>query len=151
MKSFNIFAAILILIVIASIDSSAQMLNIYEMIGKSKVDVIKKYGKPAHLEDNEPAYSCMFYKAKNYYISFVADNYGVFQANGNVNYGSESEARNVLNDFILKSAGNGFTIDTVSTTVYNIHKPGVAIEIRLLSNQSTNKFILNIDAKKSAL
>ena len=151
MKFLKGILAVSITVFTLNAGAFAQDLNIHKMIGKTKADVINKYGKPTQLDDSNSSILCMFYKNPNYHFSFVSYEGVVFQASANIGYKNEQSAKEALDNFISSSVKDSMAVDTLSTSNFNVHKTGVSVEIRLISSQSVNKFILCIDAKKSAM
>ena len=92
----------------------AQDIKVHEMIGKTIDQVIANYGEPAHQDRSNRAMECVFYKTKKHQIVFVANEGGVFQAEGSNYYSSKSSARKAMNKLISECIETGFSSDTLN-------------------------------------
>jgi hypothetical protein len=127
----------------------AQDINVHNCIGKSRSEVIKKYGKPVHQDDSNPSMICMFYKSNSNSMIFVSDADGIYQAEASASYNNEKAARSVLDDFISGSLSNGFTVDTVTTSDFNLNKTGVKVDLQMAENKLSKKFDIRVKANRS--
>lgn len=127
----------------------AQDIAVHNLIGKQKKDVIQKYGNPVHQDNSNPDMACMFYKTSEYSLIFVGSKEGIFQAEANVSYPSEDKARLIIDNFISESVSNGFTIDTVTVSDFEVHKKGVRADLQLIKNNITKRYDISIKARKS--
>lgn len=143
-----IIIILLILLFIFLSPSSAQDINVYEMIGEKISTVISKYGKPAHRDQSNPAMECVFYKTKSHQLVFVADPKGVFQAEGCKKYSNLSSAQKELNKIVSNCIRSGYTTDTLNVSEYNIRKKGVKFNLMLFENNYSKKYEVKIKANK---
>lgn len=128
---------------------SAQDISVHKFIGKTKSDVIKKYGNPVHQDNSNPDMLCMFYQTKTNRMIFVSDKNGIYQSEATVNYVSETKARSAVDDFIAGSVADGFAIDTVSTNDFQLHKPGVKADLQISENRITKNYDVSVKAHRS--
>ncbi len=149
MKFIKIFDLLFFVLLILAGAIFAQDLNIHEMIGGSREDILKKFGKPVHQDNSIPSMVCMFYKTDAYSMTFVLNNEGIYQAEESINYNSMKIADETVNKIISGSLKNNFSIDTVSSTAYRIHKKGIDAELQIFPDQISKKYMVNIKAKKS--
>ncbi len=126
----------------------SQDINVHKYIGKTKREVIKKYGKPVYQDNSNPAMICTFYQTKTKRLVFVSDKKGVYQAEAYASYYRKVKARSVIDAFILRSFKDGFKIDTVSTNDFQIHKKGISADLRLVKNKTTKKYEVSVKARK---
>ncbi len=150
MQTQKMFWSILLLSLAFSFHAFSQDVNVQNMIGKSKNEVIKKYGNPAHKDDSNPAMICLFYKTAVVNMVFVGNEDGIYQAEGTFSYNSESEARKNLDDIISNSLKKGFRVDTVSITAFQLYTPGKSVDLQITKNELSKKFDLIVKARKSA-
>jgi hypothetical protein len=127
----------------------AQDISVHKFIGKTKSEVIKKYGNPAHQDNSNPDMMCMFYQTKTNRMIFVSNKDGVYQSEATANYNSEAKARSVVGEFISSSRADGFTVDSISVNDYQLHKTGVKVDLQLSENKITKNFDVNVKARKS--
>jgi len=127
----------------------SQDIGVHKMIGKSTINVIQKYGKPAHQDNTDPAMVCMFYQNQIKRMIFVSNKSGVYQAEATATYNTESSARNDVDKFISESISDGFIPDTISTNDFFIHKTGVKVDLQLTENKISKKFEVSVKARKS--
>jgi hypothetical protein len=80
--------------------STAQSIDVHNLLGKSQKEVIKKYGNPVHKDNSNPSMQCMFYKNNTSTMIFVADKKGVYQVEATKSFDTESEARSNIDSFI---------------------------------------------------
>jgi hypothetical protein len=148
MKIIKIIIEIIVIFLLLTIALAAQGLNVHMMIGKSQGDLIRLYGKPIHQDNSDPSMVCMFYEGDNFRYIFVSDANGVYQSEGYNSYNTENSARSELDDFISNSISNGFKVDTVSSTAFQLQKPGVSADLQLIKNEISKKFEVNVKAAK---
>ncbi len=100
MKTIKMFFVSFFLICMYSgfIDCTRYQCSVFNR--KTKSDVIKKYGNPAHQDNSDPNMMCMFYQTKTNRMIFVSNKEGVFQSEATANYDSETKARSVVDDCI---------------------------------------------------
>lgn len=81
---------------------------------------------------------------------FVSDEKSVFQAEANLFYAGESEAIKILNKVVQSAIEDGFSSDTLSTSHFKLHKPGVNFTIAYLkdSGASLHKISVKADRKE---
>ena len=151
MKTFKSISRVLFLLVVFTVGVSAQDINVQNMIGKNKDDVINKYGKPVYMDDSNSEMLCMFFKTNDTDITFVSDTQGIFQAEVRAAYSTEKKAQSVLDGFLKKAAGEKYSIDTVDTNAFSLKGEGAKVEVQLMRNPITKKYNLNIKAKRSGL
>ena len=149
MKTIKMFFVSFFLICMFPVLLIAQDISVQYLIGKSKSDVIKKYGNPAHQDNSDPSMMCMFYQTKTNRMIFVSSKEGVFQSEATVNYDSETKARSVIDDFIATSITDGFTVDTVSVNDFQLSKTGVKAALQLSENKISKSFDVSVKANKS--
>ncbi len=128
----------------------AQDINVHYLIGKSKVEVIKKYGNPVHQDNSNPAMVCMFYQGSGFNMVFVGNKEGIYQAEARFSYNSESTAEKALNKFVKNSISKKFIVDTVSANAFKVHKTGVNADIQLYKNEINKNYEVSIKAGRSA-
>lgn len=149
MKTKKIFFVSFLLMCITPVLISAQDISVHKFIGKTRNDVIKKYGNPVHQDNSNPEMMCMFYQSKTNRMIFVSDKDGIYQSEATVNYENESKARSVIDEFIVGSVAEGFTVDTVSTNDFQLHKPGVKADLQISENRITKNFDVSVKARRS--
>ena len=149
MKLSNFFRMLFFSLMMLTSSIPAQDLNVYDMIGASRNEVIKKFGKPVHQDNSIPSMVCLFYKTPEFSLTFVIGTEGVTQLEENINYGSEKEAGEVLNKIISGSLEKNYAIDTVSAMAYQITKQGVSADLQIYSDQISKKFTINLKVKRS--
>ncbi len=148
MKTFKNFLVLFILFLFP-ISLLAQDINVHNYIGKKQSDVIKKYGNPVHQDNSNPDMLCMFYQSGTNSMIFVANAQGVYQAEANVSYSAEKNARKDVSTLISNSISNGFAVDTVSVNDFKLHKTGVNVQLQMSDNKISNKFDVRVKANKS--
>ncbi len=72
MKTFKMFFVTFFLICLIPGLLTAQDISVHKFIGKTKADVIKKYGNPVHQDNSNPDMMCMFYQTKTNRMIFVS-------------------------------------------------------------------------------
>jgi hypothetical protein len=149
MKTKNIFFVSYLLICLTPVLLSAQDISVHKFIGKTRNDVIKKYGNPVHQDNSDPNMMCMFYQTKTNRMIFVSDKDGVYQSEATVNYDTEARARNAVDDFISGSIADGFAVDTVSINDFELSKTGVKADLQISENKITKNFDVNVKARRS--
>ena len=148
MKKSRFWILIVPLLFFAS-TNNAQDIKVHEMIGKTVDQVIANYGKPAHQDRSNPAMECVFYKTKKHQIVFVANESGVFQAEGSNYYNSKSSAEKAMSKLIAKCVKGGFTSDTLNVAEFNLHKTGIDMNLSLFENTYSKKYELKVKANKT--
>ena len=149
MSTKNIFFVSFLLICLIPILLSAQDISVHKFIGKTRHDVIKKYGNPVHQDNSNPAMICMFYQTKTNRMIFVSDKNGVYQSEATANYNTESKARNAVDNFISSSVEDGFAVDTVTINDFELSKTGVKADLQMSENKITKNFEVSVKARRS--
>lgn len=149
MKTRKVFFIPFFLMCLIPILLSAQDISVHKFIGKTKADVIKKYGNPVHQDNSNPDMMCIFYQTKTNRMIFVSDKDGVYQSESTSNFDSEINARNAVDDLIKNSITDGFAVDSVSTNDFQIHKIGVKADVQMTENKITKNFDVSVKAHKS--
>jgi len=149
MKTIKMFFVSFFLVCMFPVLLIAQDISVQYLIGKSKSDVIKKYGNPAHQDNSDPNMMCMFYQTKTLRMIFVADGNGVYQSEATANYDTESKARSVVDDFIVTSVKNEFAVDTVSVNDFQLYKTGIKAALQMSENKITKSFDVSVKANRS--
>jgi len=149
MKTRSCFFVSFFLMCLFPILFYAQDISVHKFIGKTKADVIKKYGNPAHQDNSNPDMMCMFYQTKTNRMIFVSDKDGVYQSESTSNFDSEINARNAVDELIKNSVADGFAVDSVSTNDFQIHKTGVKADVQMTENKITKNFDVSVKAHKS--
>jgi hypothetical protein len=149
MKTKKVFLVSFFLICFFPILLIAQDISVHKFIGKTKADVIKKYGNPVHQDNSNPDMMCMFYQTKTNRMIFVSNKDGVYQSEATSSFETETKARNVVDDFISGSVADGFAVDTVSVNDFMVHKTGVKADLQLSENKITKNFEVSVKARKS--
>jgi len=149
MKTRKVFFISFFVMCLIPILLSAQDISVHKFIGKTKAEVIKKYGNPAHQDNSNPDMMCIFYQTKTNRMIFVSDKDGVYQSESTSNFDSEINARNAVDDLIKNSITDGFAVDSVSTNDFQIHKTGVKADVQMTENKITKNFDVSVKAHKS--
>jgi hypothetical protein len=149
MKARNCFFVSFFLMLLIPSFLNAQDISVHKFIGKSKADVIKKYGNPVHQDNSSPDMMCMFYQSKTNRMIFVSDKDGVYQSESTTNYSSELNARNAVDELIKISMADGYAVDSVSVNDFQIHKAGVKADVQMTENKITKNFDVSVKAHKS--
>ena len=149
MSTKKIFFVSFLLICLIPVLLSAQDISVHKFIGKTKADVIRKYGNPVHQDNSNPAMICMFYQTKTNRMIFVSDKNGVYQSEATANYDTESKARNAVDNFINSSVEDGFAVDTVTINDFELSKTGVKADLQISENKITKNFDVNVKARRS--
>ncbi len=149
MKTQNMFLVIIVILFLLPSIGFTQNMEVHNLIGKSKNEVIKKYGAPVHKDESNPDMICMFYKNKTSSMIFVSDQSGVYQAEATKSYDTQAEARSIVDSFISNSLTNGFAIDTVSTYDFRLQKKGVKVDLQLSENKLAKTFDVKVKANKT--
>ena len=148
MKFSKIFHLLIFVLLILTGTLLAQDLFIHEMIGGSREDILKKFGKPVHQDDSIPSMICMFYKTDSYSMTFVLNKEGIFQAEESINYSNMKEALNAVNEIISGSEKKNFAVDTVSSTAFRLNKKGISANLQIFPDQISKKYLVSLKAKK---
>lgn len=149
MKTQNMFLVIIVILFLLPSIGFTQNMEVHNLIGKSRNEVIKKYGAPVHKDESNPDMICMFYKNKTSSMIFVSDQSGVYQAEATKSYDTQAEARSIVDSFISNSLTNGFAIDTVSTSDFRLQKKGVKVDLQLSENKLAKTFDVKVKANKT--
>ncbi|MCW8810907.1 MAG: hypothetical protein OQK64_08120 [Ignavibacteriaceae bacterium] len=149
MKTKKIFFVFFLLICLIPVLLSAQDISVHKFIGKTRNDVIKKYGNPVHQDNSDPNMMCRFYQTKTNRMIFVSDKNGVYQSEATVNYNTEAKARSAVDEFIGSSVADGFAVDTVSINDFELSKTGVKADLQISENKITKNFDVNVKARRS--
>ena len=149
MKARNCFFVSFFLMCLIPAYLSAQDISVHKFIGKTKSEVIKKYGNPVHQDNSNPDMMCMFYQTKTSRMIFVSDKDGVYQSESTANFSSEAGARKAVDELIKNSVADGFAVDTVSTNDFQLYKTGVKTELQISENKITKNFDVSVKAHKS--
>lgn len=149
MKTRKYFFVSFFLMCLIPVLLSAQDISVHKYIGKTKADVIKKYGNPAHQDNSNPDMMCMFYQTKTNRMIFVSNKDGVYQSEATNNYASETNARNAVDELIKNSIADGFAVDSISVNDFQVHKTGVKADVQVSENKITKNFDVSVKAHKS--
>ena len=149
MKTIKMFFVSFFLVCLFPVLLIAQDISVQYLIGKSKNDVIKKYGNPAHQDNSNPDMMCMFYQTNIVRMIFVSDKTGVYQSEATANYNSEAKARTAVDDFITGSIKNEFAVDTVSANDFQLSKTGVKATLQMSENKISKNFDVSVKANRS--
>lgn len=147
MKKFRLLIIAVIFILTSNLYS--QNININNVIGKNQSEVIKMFGNPVHKDASNPDMVCMFYKANNRNMVFVADRAGVYQAEATVAFENEQAARTKIDDFISSSIKDEYTVDTISVSDFHLHKKGVKVDLQLTENKISKKYEIRVKANRT--
>ena len=150
MKADRIIFKLFFFLLLISISSFAQDISVHKYIGKSKSEIIKKYGNPIHQDNTNPAMMCMFYKSSSGSMIFVSDKDGVYQSEASVSFDKEKDARSSIDSFISGSVSNGFTVDSVTTSDFHLQKIGVKVDLQFAENKLTKKFDIKVKANRTS-
>ena len=131
-----------------SVSTAAQNIQVHDMIGKKQSEVIKKYGAPVHKDNSNSDMQCIYYKTSNNTMIFVADLNGVYQTEATKTFDTEPAIRKEIDMFISNSLGNGFSIDTVTTFDFHLHKKGTKVDLQMSENKLTKKFEIRVKANR---
>jgi hypothetical protein len=147
MKSVKSASLIVIMsLLVISVNTVAQDINVTKLIGKSLDSAVKKLGKPVHQDRSNKEMECVFYKTKNHQIILVANKQGIYQAEGMKRYNDKKSAQRMLSKIIGEALKSGCVVDTVNATEYNIDKKGCEANVMLMENPSSKKFEVRIKA-----
>ncbi len=149
MKTIKCFFIPFFLMCLIPVLLSAQDISVHKFIGKTKADVIKKYGNPVHQDNSNPDMMCMFYQTKTNRMIFVSNKEGVYQSEATVNYDSEASARKAIEDLMKNSIVDGFAVDSISVNDFQVHKTGVKADVQLTENKITKNYDVSVKAHKS--
>ena len=149
MKTKKVFFVSFFLICLVPVLLIAQDISVHKFIGKTKSEVIKKYGNPVHQDNSNPDMMCMFYQTKTNRMIFVANKEGIYQAEATTTYDSETKARNIFNKFIADCRADGFEADSISANDFQLHKTGVKADLQLSENKITKNFDVSVKARRS--
>ncbi|HMN49688.1 MAG TPA: hypothetical protein PKD67_11160 [Ignavibacteriaceae bacterium] len=144
METSKLFLKIIIVLFFTSFSAFAQGLNIYQFIGKSTDAVISEFGKPLHINNNNPSMTCLTYY--NPSINCMADQNGIYQIEMVKNFTSTKEALDEIRELLAKSVTEGLVIDSVSASKYILYKKGVKTNIILNEIKNSPTIELRIKA-----
>ncbi|HSP88968.1 MAG TPA: hypothetical protein VLN45_12605, partial [Ignavibacteriaceae bacterium] len=80
---------------------------------------------------------------------FVSDKDGIYQAEANISFDKETEARTALNILISGSVTDGFKVDSVTISDFHLEKTGVKVGLQLSENKLVNKFDIRVKANRT--
>lgn len=123
-------------------------LDIQNYISKSRADLVKSLGKPVHTDDSNKSMVMIFYKSVESCKSFVANENGIFQAEGIQSYDTEKKCRAALDGYLADMVSEGFKVDTLNTDHFQSEKPGVTCTISCALNSLTNKYEISVSAHR---
>jgi hypothetical protein len=63
-------------------------------------------------------------------------------------FDTEPAIRKEIDMFISNSLGNGFSIDTVTTFDFHLHKKGTKVDLQMSENKLTKKFEIRVKANR---
>ncbi len=149
MKRLKTFFFVIPLLIIFTDLNIAQDIKVHELIGKKKSELVKKYGNPVHQDNSNPNIICMFFKTKTTSIIFVSDKEGVFQAEVTATYDSETSARKQIDNFISTSVEKEYSVDTVTTSDFRLHKHGVKVELQIAENKLSKQYDIKVKANRT--
>lgn len=149
MKTRNYFFVSFFLMCSVPILLSAQDISVHKYIGKTKAEVIKKYGNPAHQDNSNPDMMCMFYQTKTNRLIFVSNKDGIYQSETTVNFATEVKAKTAIDELIKNSVAEGFAVDTISVNDFQVYKSGVKADVQMSENKITKDFDVSVKAHKS--
>jgi hypothetical protein len=149
MKTRCIFFISFLTLILIPFTIFAQDIEVHKLIGKSKSDVIKKYGNPVHQDNSNPAMVCMFYKSSTKNMIFVSNKDGVYQAEATASYNNEKDARSAIDDFISGSTSDGYAVDSVTTSDFHLQTTGVKVDLQISENKLSKKFDIRVKANRS--
>jgi hypothetical protein len=149
MKTKNCFSVSFFLMCLIPILLSAQDISVHKFIGKTKADVIKKYGSPVHQDNSNPDMMCIFYQSKTNRMIFVSNKNGVYQSESTANFSSEASARKAVDELIKNSIADGFAVDSISANDFQLHKTGTKTDLQITENKITKNFDVSVKAHKS--
>lgn len=149
MKILYFSISFVFVLFLMSIPNFGQDINVQNYIGKKQSVVIKKYGQPVHQDKSNPSMQCMFYKSSSGSMIFVSDEDGIYQAESSTSYSKQQDARSAIDSFISGSVSEGFSVDTVSTTEFDLKKPGVKVKLQISENNTSTKFNVRVKANRS--
>lgn len=138
----------IVLFLFAQFYLAAQDAYVYKMIGKPKSQVVNTYGKPAHTDNSNPSMVCFFYKKNQNSMVFVSDEKSVFQAEANLFYSGETESMKILSKVVQSAIEDGFSSDTLSTSHFKLHKPGIDFSIAFLKDSGASLHKISVKANR---
>jgi hypothetical protein len=149
MKAIMRFFVSFFLMCLIPVLLTAQDISVHKFIGKSKSDVIKKYGNPVHQDNSNPDMMCMFYQSKTNRMIFVSNKDGVYQSEATTNYDTEANARSVFENILKNSRTESYAVDSISVNDFQIHKTGVKADVQMTENKITKNFDVSVKAHKT--
>ncbi len=147
MKRYLLFLQIILGVLLFPSEIFPQ-LDVQNYISKSRTDLIRSLGKPVYTDDSNKSMVMIFYKSSVSSKSFVADEKGIYQAEGTQSYDTEKSCQAALNGYIANMISKGFTVDTLSTGEFQSDKPGVTCSVRCGLNSTTNKYEISVSAHR---
>ncbi|MBI1931712.1 MAG: hypothetical protein HYS24_04180 [Ignavibacteriales bacterium] len=149
MKTSWLLLSVFVLNPILPFPNNSQNLKIYQIIGKKMDYVVSYFGKPAHQDRSNKEMQCVFYKTDNSQSVFVANKAEVFQAECSKTFDSKSAADNELISLIKGCKNEGYEIDTLNISEYNMNIPRIKINVSLFENNFSKKYEIKVKANKS--
>lgn len=149
MKTSWLLLSVFVLNPILPFPNNSQNLKIYQIIGKKMDYVVSHFGKPAHQDRSNKEMQCIFYKTDNSQSVFVGNKAEVFQAECSKTFDSKSAADNELISLIKGCKNEGYEIDTLNISEYNMNIPGIKINVSLFENNFSKKYEIKVKANKS--
>jgi hypothetical protein len=149
MKTLKLIFVVVPLLLFLPDFNFAQDIKVHEMIGKKKSELVNKYGNPVHQDNSNPNIICVFFKTKTSNMIFVSDKEGVFQAEVTASYDSENSARKQIDNFIPTSVEKEFSVDTVTTSDFRLHKHGVKVELQIAENKLSKQYDIKVKANRT--
>ncbi|HSP88031.1 MAG TPA: hypothetical protein VLN45_07845, partial [Ignavibacteriaceae bacterium] len=73
-----------------------------------------------------------------------------YQAEANISFDKETEARTALNILISGSVTDGFKVDSVTTSDFHLEKTGIKVGLQLSENKLVNKFDIRVKANRTS-
>ena len=128
---------------------NAQSLEVHKLLGQNTSAVIKQYGNPVHKDASNPDMICMFYQNKTMSMIFVSGKQGVYQAEATKIFNSETDAKSNIDSFVSNSITDGFVVDTISTSDFQLRKSGANVDLQLSENKISKNFEVKVKARKT--
>ncbi len=148
MRTINIFCILIFCLLLYIPVNHAQDIYAYKFIGKTRAEVVNNYGKPIHMDNSDPTMVCMFYKKNKDRMVFVSDESSIFQVEALKVYSSEASAESALTKLLNEVSGESFQIDTLSSGMYELNKPGCKFSAELKKNDNYSQFEIRVKAAR---